>query len=99
MKNNVVVRHLTAEEARKICPIEDNFDEIVNECLNNIYRDIEKLASWGWVETMFFAGNYALKVVLEVERVLIEKGYTVRRGEFNENFPGRIRSLFIRWGE
>jgi hypothetical protein len=98
MRKNTVVRHLTAENARKIYPIEDNFDEIVSDCLNDIYKNIELVASWGWVESFFHAGNYAHEVVLEIERILIENGYSIRRLEYEDNSPGRIRALVIRWG-
>lgn len=97
MKNNVVVRHLTAEDARRICPIEDNLEELVAVCLNSVYRDIERAASWGWVRTVFIAHNYSQKVVVEVEKILVEKGYDVERILSEDRAPGSIRCLIVKW--
>ena len=97
MKNNIAVRHLMAEEARRICPVEDNLEELVATCLNNIYRDIEMVASWGWVRTVFMAHNYSQKVVIEVEKILVEKGYDVERIISEDRAPGSIRCLSIKW--
>lgn len=97
MKNNVVVRHLMAEEARRICPIEDNLEELVATCLNNIYKDIEVVASWGWVGTIFVAHNYSQRVVTEVEKILVENGYEVERMTSEDRAPGSIRYLSIKW--
>lgn len=97
MVKNIVVRHLMASDARKIRPIEDNFEEIVADCLNRIYEDIEKVSAWGWVETVFSGHWYSQKVVIEVENVLLKNGYDVKRLFSKDNGPDAISGLTIRW--